>query len=544
MGAILKKIGLLRGLLALGVLGILVGMYVVAVMNKPPPRPTTIDAGQDDASLYRLADRPPPPPPVPAILPGRLASDDLAVYMRAVQASGPVERTLAFVNRGQTRIRVEAIEPAGDTAFALVGTTGCGEIETGAPCQARILMSTANAGSPRASLVVRWRLAGPPAGPLEELRISLAGEIEPAGILPALPDIEVPRDWAAERLAAQRRARAEARPGMILGQVPGGAVERGDPVLARRPLAQGAQAGSASQPDYGEDFARRTGSLPVDRTRVVTADRFIEATLVSSINSRLPGEIRASVARNVYGADGRLVLIPARSSLIGRYEGILPSNGSSGSASATAGSGRGLKAGDVRLAVRWSRIIRPDGAHILIDDQGYDAMGRAGLIGEVDNRMFERFFGAALVTTLSVAGSAAQGYIEDGGRQSYQSITSGSSTLLVPNQPSRSAAATRQGMQTAIDRMSSTADQMIRDGLNLDPIITIPQGTLFFVVPKDDIWIPAPEPGAAATTRRVGPPVRRPVPVPAAAFGAPAAGERAAFEPALPPVGPDEEAAR
>lgn len=499
----LKNIGFGKIAVVVLILAAIVGGYVYVRGFGPPPRPQPIEAGTDDPELYRTT-APPAPAPVPVVDPARLAVDDLALFVQGRVGEGHIERTIAIVNRGQAPGRIDRMEVIGDPAFAFVGTSGsCSEVPGGEACRARIILSTTLSGSYRSALVVNWRAAGA-AGASPEIRVALTGEVATAEML---PDIEIPRDWAAERLRQLKAERAAASGGFF----------------ARRPGAGGADgaAGPASQPDYGGGTAKRVGSLPVDRTRVVTTDRYIEATLETSINSRVPGEIRAIVARNVLGADGRLVLIPARSKLVGRYQGLLPAAG-------TSSGGRALKSGDTRLAVVWTRIIRPDGAHIVIKDGGYDAMGRSGLIGEVDNRLAERFFAASLVSAISFAGSAAQAALED--RQNgYQAITSGSQTVLVPSTPSRLANALSGGSRNAVDRLSSVTEKLLEEGLALEPIITIPQGTNFFVIPQADIWIPAPTRDGSATTALA----LRDTP------GAPARGPDAG-EAVLPPVAPVE----
>lgn len=500
------------------VLVAIVVVYVGVGLQKPEQRDVRVDPGSDASDLYTLP-APPAPPPVPVLQPGRLVPSEQALFVQGRQGEGPVVVEFALSNRGQRRVGVASQTIDGDTAFALASS--CAEVEPGASCQARILMSTTLAGNFRARVVLRYGsdAAGQPpgsAGSSEELAIALAGEVFAAVAsfgLPALPLVpEIPRDFAAERAEAQRRERAAAQISILAGRMPGGDTERGDAAMVRRAAPSSAELERRpSQSDYGSGVPRRDAGLPVDRTRVITADRYIEATLATSINSRIPGEVRGIVSRNVMGVDGRLVLIPARSSLIGRYEGML----------GTGAGSRPVRPGDARLAIRWTRIIRPDGAHVVIDDQGYDAMGRSGLIGEVDNRLFERFFGAALVTTLQVGASIAQGAI-DQASTTYQVVNQGGTSILVPQNSGGLLGGLREGGRTGVDRMSAFVEQMLRDGMTLEPIITIPQGTMFFVVPREDIWFPdATRVADRMPARIVGP--RSPSLPDPQIFGAPAA---------------------
>jgi type IV secretion system protein VirB10 len=129
-------------------------------------------------------------------------------------------------------------------------------------------------------------------------------------------------------------------------------------------------------PDYQQRDPKAPedrSTLPVDRYRVITADRYIGAVLENSVNSQIPGRIIAIVERNIYGADGRLALLPKGTRIICSYQSL-------------------AKVGDTRLNVGCSRAIRPDGASVMLTDaQGADQMARTGLVGDVDIRMWERY---------------------------------------------------------------------------------------------------------------------------------------------------------
>jgi len=81
----------------------------------------------------------------------------------------------------------------------------------------------------------------------------------------------------------------------------------------------------------------------------------------------------ATVERNVYGGDGRTIVVPTGSMLIGQAE-------------------RPVEVGMVaiqKINIRWNRLIRPDGAEFdltLLEDGAYtaDAQGRYGVAGKND----------------------------------------------------------------------------------------------------------------------------------------------------------------
>ena len=183
-------------------------------------------------------------------------------------------------------------------------------------------------------------------------------------------------------------------------------------------LSQAAGAGAAAAPGQAEDSrlnpeerfaARVSNSQPEssravqmrDLSRVVPQGFVVPATLETAIDSDLPGSVRAVVSRDVRGFDGRQVLIPRGSKIIGQYR----------SAAAI---------GQTRAFVVWSRIVTPAGVSIEVGSPATDQLGRGGLAGTADTHFFQRFGSAILLSVISAGVDAA-------GRGSG----SGSSTSLV-----------------------------------------------------------------------------------------------------------------
>jgi type IV secretion system protein VirB10 len=116
----------------------------------------------------------------------------------------------------------------------------------------------------------------------------------------------------------------------------------------------------------------------------VMAGTLIPASLVTGINSDLPGTIVAQVTQPVYDTvTGQYVLIPQGSRLIGRYQSE-------------------VSFGQNRALVTWDRIIFPDGASIQISAPGADAQGFAGLTDRVDHHWDRVFLAAGLATILGI----------------------------------------------------------------------------------------------------------------------------------------------
>ncbi len=117
----------------------------------------------------------------------------------------------------------------------------------------------------------------------------------------------------------------------------------------------------------------------------VMAGTVIPASLITGVNSDLPGTVIAQVTQNVYDTvTGQYLLIPQGARLIGRYDSV-------------------IAFGQSRALLVWTRIIYPDGASIQIDNMpASDVAGYAGLADKVDFHTFRLLKGIVLSTLLGV----------------------------------------------------------------------------------------------------------------------------------------------
>ena len=162
----------------------------------------------------------------------------------------------------------------------------------------------------------------------------------------------------------------------------------GTAAASASPLLAGASGGGGLGPN--EQFAARASDAAPDISvatqmtnlgTIITQGATIPAVLETAINSDLPGFTRAVVSRDVLGFDGKNVLIPRGSRVIGQYRSA-------------------LSLGQSRVFIIWTRVIRPDGVTVQIGSPGDDALGRGGLTGDVNSHFFARFGGAILLSVL------------------------------------------------------------------------------------------------------------------------------------------------
>lgn len=129
---------------------------------------------------------------------------------------------------------------------------------------------------------------------------------------------------------------------------------------------------------------RHALQLPISADQVL-AGTVIATSLVTGINSDLPGFVIGQVTENVFDtATGLRLLIPQGTKLIGKYDSV-------------------ISFGQRRALIVWNRLIMPDGSSIVIDNlPATDAAGYAGLEDGVDFHTWELLKGAALSTLLGV----------------------------------------------------------------------------------------------------------------------------------------------
>ena len=149
--------------------------------------------------------------------------------------------------------------------------------------------------------------------------------------------------------------------------------------------ANGMRAAARSRYSGWDDIgaAGRTSSLPTDMSRVLTPDKPITAVISVPIDTRNPVTAVAMVDRDIYGNNGRTVVIPRGSKLIGT-PGV----------------------SDQRVGVAWRQLIRPDGTRFVFEGTAGDAMGRGGIPGRINRRDLERY-GFSLIPTALAAGVTA-----------------------------------------------------------------------------------------------------------------------------------------
>jgi type IV secretion system protein VirB10 len=288
---------------------------------------------------------------------------------------------------------------------------------------------------------------------------SLAEPAPQVGAAPAEPD---PARTAAEaerqRLSAAREA---ARTSGVIVQLQGG----GEAAARRRPAQEAPgeatvpppatpDAGAAGPPRRSDLTSSEAGDTNPHPLRAapsrwtLTAGTIIPASLITGLNSDLPGTVFAQVTENVRdSATGRVVLIPQGARLIGSYDSV-------------------IAFGQRRALLVWQRIVLPDGSSVRLDNvPATDLSGYAGVADRVDFHTWRLLKGIALSTLLGVGTELSFGSAE--------------SDLL------------RAVRESAQQNAGRAGDQITSRNLDVQPTITVRPGwPLRAIIHKDLVLQP------------------------------------------------------
>jgi type IV secretion system protein TrbI len=173
------------------------------------------------------------------------------------------------------------------------------------------------------------------------------------------------------------------------------------------------------------------------------AGSIIPASLVTGLNSDLPGFVIGQVTENVYDTvTGRYLLVPQGTKIIGKYDSV-------------------VAFGQKRALVIWQRLIRPDGSSLVIDNlPATDEGGYAGLEDKVDYHTWALLKGIALATLLGVG-----------------------TEVSIGNNENDIIAAIRQSAQ---ENINQAGQQFVQRQLDVQPTLTVRPGwPLRILVHKD-----------------------------------------------------------
>ena len=263
--------------------------------------------------------------------------------------------------------------------------------------------------------------------------------------------------------------------------------------LARRSTSIVFKAGSSKNTDFlnfGDGRSRNAKKLNItsfpqveatrlgDTHRIIAQGKTIPVILESSIDTNLPGSVRAIVARDVYSESGKNVLIAKGARVIGSYNAVIVN-------------------GQARVNVIWNRVIAENGVDINITSESIDEIGKAGVEGNLHTQWASKIMRAALVTAIPLGVTAALNYLPQSNNQQQQQQPAQvlqqaqqQLPIVVAQQPTGN----NINSETAIQQAGAQASQIMQDVVRVkmgdQPYMTLPHGSRINIFVNKDLIFP------------------------------------------------------
>jgi type IV secretion system protein VirB10 len=223
--------------------------------------------------------------------------------------------------------------------------------------------------------------ASPGAPPVPAIDTTRSGR--PAADLPARPDAA-----PASPILAYSRGRAPVEAAAAGLAVPAIALPGGLSAPSTGVPAPTSAGSELDQLRRAQPISRAHATRLPNRSFLILAGTSIPCVLQTAMDTSTPGYVSCVLPTDVWSDNGAVVLLEKGTRVLGEYRG-------------------GLKQGQARIFVAWTRAVTPGGVAVSLASPASDALGRAGFDGELDNHFWQRFGGAVLLSVIDDGFAAA-----------------------------------------------------------------------------------------------------------------------------------------
>ena len=223
---------------------------------------------------------------------------------------------------------------------------------------------------------------------------------------------------------------------MMSGNLNGQGGAQGQEEVAQATAAQAKSVATSAQPLNNPDTLMLRGT-------------YIRCVLETRIISDIPGYTSCIVTEPVYSFNGRKLLLPKGSKVLGSYQGMPTGK---------------------RIAVIWDRIVTPTGIDVNMSSPGVDNLGGAGQSGYYNAHWGSRIGSALLISMLSDAFK-------------YEAAEHGPSQTTITNGVVQQTPFESNTAQT----VQSLANQAVQSAANRPATVTVNQGTVVNVYVSKDV---------------------------------------------------------
>lgn len=192
------------------------------------------------------------------------------------------------------------------------------------------------------------------------------------------------------------------------------------------------------------NLANGTVSNRGDTTMMLLKGTNIPCVLKTKVDSTYQGFTICQVTKDVYSANGKVLLIERGSSVFGEQN-------------------IQMTQGKARVSILWGRIETPKNVSINLDSPATGQLGEMGVNARVNNHFWKRFGGAIMLSVIQDAFDIGRSHLE---KQSDGDTTTITNTT-----------------NTAEDMM----EEVLKNTVNIPPTATINQGTVINIMVARDV---------------------------------------------------------
>ncbi|MRG58238.1 conjugal transfer protein [Phyllobacterium sp. SYP-B3895] len=209
---------------------------------------------------------------------------------------------------------------------------------------------------------------------------------------------------------------------------------------------------------------------------LVPQGTMIRGVLETAVQTDLPGMVRAVTTEDVWSFDGRRVLIPSGSRMIGEYNA-------------------GVEQNQKRAFIVWNRLLRADGVSLNLGSIGTDELGVSGSAGDVNNHYLAKYGSAFVLSFLSLG---AQAFADTGSRattyntgpittQITDPITGKTTVNTIYPDNNVGQDLGNKALGAAAQGLAQVGQEVLKSTMNIKPTISINQGTPVAIFVRRDL---------------------------------------------------------
>lgn len=183
-----------------------------------------------------------------------------------------------------------------------------------------------------------------------------------------------------------------------------------------------------------------------DKSLLLSKGTTIPCVMKTKINSTYQGFTTCQVAKDVYSANGKVLLIERGSSVFGEQN-------------------IQIQQGQARVAVLWSKIETPKGVSISLDSPATGQLGEMGVGAKVNNHFWKRFGGAIMLSMIQDGFSALSTHLEKDNENGNNNTTVSNTTSTAENM----------------------MGEILKNTINMPPTATVNQGSIINIMVVRDV---------------------------------------------------------